>query len=175
MLRQSQYPVAVLISALAIVGCAGDQYVTDAPPRSAQEADKWWAETLDRFEPDFLAVLCVASEAHRQNGTTATCIESFSGRTMAGWYHRDLRLPLPLPDTALARAKARLVGWAATGDQPSYDRLPPWQTRWHWEGGKGCSDQKAEEIWQEAEKKSGWRRGDSKAAEPDAAADPPRD
>jgi hypothetical protein len=172
MRKTYRYLVAVLISALAMVGCAGDQYVTDAPPRSAGEAEKWWARALDRLDPDFLAVLCVASETHRQNGTTATYINSFAGRTMVGWYHQELRLPLPLSDAVVARAKARLVGWASTGEQPSYRSAG---SRWRWEGGKGCSDQQAGEIWQEAERQCGWPRGASKVADPVASADRPRE
>jgi hypothetical protein len=173
MLKAFRDPVAVLICVLVMVGCAGDQYVTDAPPRSAAEAEKWWAETLDRLDPDLLAVLCAASEAHRQNGTTATYIKSmFVGRTMAGWYHRELRLPLPLSEAATAKAKARLAGWKSTGDQPSYRSEGAW---WRWEGGKGCSDEQAEEIGREAEKKCGWPRGVSKSAERSAVADRPRE
>jgi hypothetical protein len=172
MLKQSRYLSAVLSFTLTMVGCSGDQYVTDAPPRSAKDAEKWWAETLDRLDPDFLAVLCVASEVHRQNSTTATYISSFSGRTMVGWYHHELRLPLPLSDAAIAKARARLVGWTPSGEQPTYRSGMSWS---HWESGKGCSDQRAAEIWQEAEKKCGWSRAASNAAEQGATANRPRE
>jgi hypothetical protein len=163
MLKRFSYRIVAVIAALAVGGCAGDQYVTDAPPRSAKDAEKWWAGTLEGLDTDFLAVLCEASEMHRQNGTTATYISLFSGATMARRYHYDLRLPLPLPDAAVARARARLIGWTATGEQPAYQRSGG--SRWHWEAGKDCSDQRAAEIWQEAEKKCGWPSAASNAAD----------
>jgi hypothetical protein len=163
MLRWSWYRVAPVLCVLAFAGCIGDQYVTEAPPRSAEEAEQWWAGMLERLEPDLVAVLCAASETHRQNGTTATYVNSFVGRTMVASYYRELRLPLPLPDAATAKAKARLVGWVAKGDQASYS--PFSRSLWHWEGGKGCSVEKATQIWQEAEKKCGWAQGGDKAAD----------
>src|SRR5262249_42804661 len=95
-------------------GCFSDEYVTDAPPHAAKDAEKWWAETVEELAPDFLAVLCEASEVHRQSGTTATYVAYFSGRTMVRWCHYETRFPLPLPDAALAKARARLAGWSAT-------------------------------------------------------------
>jgi hypothetical protein len=136
-------------------GCFSDQYVTDAPPPAARDAEKWWAQTVEQLPPDFLAVLCEASEVHRQGGTTATYVSSFSGRTMVCWYHYQEQLPLPLPDGALTKASARLAGWSATAAQPSYSTRTGEERRF-WEGGEGCSPQKAAEIWQEAEKKCGW-------------------
>jgi hypothetical protein len=163
MRNRSPYWIVAVVATLALGGCFGDQYVTDAPPGSAKEAEKWWSERVESLDIDFLAVLTEASAIHKRNGTTATFVWFFRGRTMVGWYHYDLRLPLPLSDAALAKAKARLVGWAAQGKQPGYRGSG--ELFWRWEGGRGCSDQRAADIWQEAEKRCGWPQAAGSAIE----------
>jgi hypothetical protein len=154
MLRRLFPAIIAVTFPWALAGCPGfNHYEYHQPPPKTKEAEKWWADKVDGLPPDFLATLCAASDMHKQNGTTAAYTAFAMGRTMAGMYFFSSQLPLPLPESAAARAKARLIGWKPAGDQPSYRAS---YRSWRWEGGNGCSAAKAEEIWRDAEKKFGW-------------------
>jgi len=155
MLRRLFPAIIAVTFPWALVGCPGfNHYRYDLPPAAAKDAEKWWADKVDTLDLDFLATLCAASDIHRQLGTTADYVFFFVGRTMAASYYHDWELPLPIPKTAEERAKIRLANWKPSGDEPAYrSRFRDW----FWRGGKGCSSEKAEEIWREAEKKFGWK------------------
>ena len=136
---------------LVISGCTDNQYVMIEPPSSPKEAEIWWTGIVDHFDPNFLAVLCAVSDVHKENGTSATYVRSITQRNLAGTYHSEGRLPLPLSDEIREKARVVVENWAF--DKPSGTG----SSEWHWEAGKGCSVERAEEIWREAEKKLGWR------------------
>ncbi len=153
--RSSGVWVALAVVALAMVGCirGRDQDVLTAPPTSPVEAEIWWDGVVERSTPDFLAVLCAASEIHRRNGTTATRVYSYTGVTMSCKYHFTDKMPLPLPDPVLAKAKIKLAGWTPGGDPHAYRNTREWI---HWEAGTGCTAEQAARIWQEAETACGF-------------------
>src|SRR5262245_21588722 len=114
----------VLLLVLAWSGCiGGDQHVILAPPARPAAAEKWWQETVDTSAPSLLRVLADVSEVHKQNGTSAIYVWYIpGGRTMAGWYSSELRLPVPLPESAVERIKLRLAREGFDEQAPELER-----------------------------------------------------
>jgi hypothetical protein len=146
--------VGVLLLMSAWSGCiSGDQhYFLIAPPSRPAAAEKWWQEMVEKSDRTLLRVLADVSEVHKQNGTSAEYVWYFRGRTMAGWYIWEQRLPVPLPEAAVERIKLRLEreGFAEQSSQYEAPKYTLSQI--------GCSDEQAMNIWREAASKYGYQK-----------------
>ena len=149
----------VIVVMLGLLNGCTRHYI-DVPPPPGPKAENWWSKTVDELDLDFLAVLCEVSDAHRRAGTTAI-YEEYMGVHVSLTPYTSLhlfQLPVPLPEPTIGRIKARLVAHILTDKSPTYRDFSGIHARYsggvgHWKGRQGCSDEMAETVWKEAERK----------------------